>query len=272
MKRLLYIEWQKLYNYRLARIFLIIYFLLLLGVSIGLYQEFSLFGKEIRLKDQGFYSFPLVYNFLTYANSFLKIFLAFIIISTVVSEFTNRTFKQNLIDGLTRKEWLISKLAMIFLLCLFSTFVVGILCAFFGWVNPSKPPVGMGVQMEFLIFYFLENFAFLVFAFFISVILRKAIFAFLFLFVWKFIEPVIMVILNFALKGGDKTNVKKIIEFLPLDVQSNMITNPVRRTEFAKSLNIGLEYQFPTISLILTIVYTLLFIYLTYRIIMKKDW
>lgn len=272
MKRLLSIEWQKLYNYKLARFFLILYFVLLLVVGIGLSREFTLFGKEIKLTALGFYSFPMVYNFITYAVSYLKIFLAFLVIATVVSEFTNRTFKQNLIDGLSRKEWYVSKISMIFFLCLVSTIIVAAMCLIFGFENAAKPPVSWPHQIEFLGFYFLENFFFLIFVLFLSILIRKGIFAFLILFVWKIAEIIITVLVNYALKPATPTVKFKAYHFLPLDVQGDMIMNPAQRSGLAKMLKIGTDYQFPTESVILTLVYTVVFIYLGYLVLRKRDW
>jgi hypothetical protein len=50
----------------------------------------------------------------TYVANMLKWFLAIIIVSSMVSEYQYGTLKQNLIDGLSKREFILSKLFMIF--------------------------------------------------------------------------------------------------------------------------------------------------------------
>lgn len=105
MIRLIQLEWLKIYNYKVARIFILLYCLFLFGLIMLGTQKFSLAGKEIDLVKEGIFNFPQIWNFTTYFTALIKVFLAFIIITTVVNEFQNGTFKQNVIDGLSRKEF-----------------------------------------------------------------------------------------------------------------------------------------------------------------------
>ncbi len=113
MNRLLKIEWLKNYNYRPFKVFTVLYFsILIVLLFVGL-VDFDLFGNKINLKEQGIYNFPEIWNFTTYIVGLLKIFLGCIIIFSICQEFSNKMFKQNIIDGFSRKEFIISKLLTI---------------------------------------------------------------------------------------------------------------------------------------------------------------
>ena len=71
--------------------------------------EFSFGGVNFRVADQGIFNFPFIWHFNTYIAAILKIFLAIVIVSMMSNEYSYRTLKQNLIDGLSKKEFVLSK-------------------------------------------------------------------------------------------------------------------------------------------------------------------
>ena len=124
MIRLLKLEYLKNLNYRPFKIFALLYFIVLVGLLfIGL-VDFDILGMKVNLKEQGMYNFPGVWNFTTYIVGLLKIFLGCIIVFSICQEFSNRMFKQNLIDGLSREEFIFSKLLTILVFTGFSTLLV----------------------------------------------------------------------------------------------------------------------------------------------------
>ena len=110
MKRLLTIELQKIWLNKASRVLSIIYFLsLFLLASIALIEfDFGFFKFEAA--KSGFFNFPYIWHFTTFVASWFKLFLAVIIVSMVANEFSYGTLKQNLIDGMSKKEFLLSKI------------------------------------------------------------------------------------------------------------------------------------------------------------------
>ena len=154
MLRLLKIEWLKNFSYRPFKIFSILYFIILGGLLfIGLvdiqFGEFTL-----NLKDQGIYDFPALWNFTTYIVAILKIFLGCIIIFSITQEFTNRMFKQNIIDGLSRQEFVISKVFTIVIFSFVSTLIVMIISFILGFLYSKDT----SFEMVFREFYFIGNY------------------------------------------------------------------------------------------------------------------
>lgn len=108
MLRLLRIEFLKVKTYKTFWAFLGIYALLLLlfsgaanKITPGSNPAFSLF------------SFPDVWHNLAYMASYLNVLLGILIILLISNEFTFKTFRQNVIDGLSRDEAVTAKFLFI---------------------------------------------------------------------------------------------------------------------------------------------------------------
>ncbi len=127
MKRLIQIEWLKNYSYFPVILFSSIYFILVIGFTmLCSIKSIPILGIPVNIRDQGFLNFPQIWNFLTYITALLKIFLGLIIIFTISNEFTCKMFKQNVIDGLSKKEFILSKVLTIGLLSFIEEPVYGI--------------------------------------------------------------------------------------------------------------------------------------------------
>jgi len=280
MLRLLKIEWLKNFSYRPFKIFSILYFIILGGLLfIGLvdiqFGEFTL-----NLKDQGIYDFPALWNFTTYIVAILKIFLGCIIIFSITQEFTNRMFKQNIIDGLSRQEFVISKVFTIVIFSFVSTLIVMIISFILGFLYSKDT----SFEMVFREFYFIGNYFLKLFTFFslllfLSVLFRNSIFVFLSIFILWMVGSIIggieYAIRFHSIDGNTIKTIKDsilITNYTPLNAMSKLIPLPVERTELAKILGVKYEYNFPIDSVIACIIYSAIFIFGSYYILKKKDW
>ena len=156
MKRLLNIEWNKIFYYKSARIFTILYFLMLAAVGVVLaYIKPEIGGIELDIAQLGFFNFPDIWQNIAYVVAIGKIFLGVIVIMNVTNEFSNGTLKQNLIDGLSKKEFLQSKLLTNFIFAAVSTLFVFAISLILGFVfSNSQDAVFRGV--EFIGAYFIK--------------------------------------------------------------------------------------------------------------------
>jgi len=109
MIRLLAIELHKLKYNRSARVIILVYFILITFIALISSIEFNFGNFHFRLADQGIFNFPFIWHFNTWIAAILKLFLAIVIVSMMANEYSNRTLKQNLIDGLSKKEFVLSK-------------------------------------------------------------------------------------------------------------------------------------------------------------------
>lgn len=279
--KLLKLEYYKNLSYRPFKIFTILYFLILSALLfIGL-VDFDLFGKKINLKEQGIYNFPEIWNFTTYIVALLKIFLGLIIVFSISQEFTNRMFKQNTIDGLSRKEFIASKLLTISIFSVISTLIVFVITLYLGYQYSEKTDWNL-VQKEvfFMGNYFLKLLTFFCFLMFLSILLRKSVFVFLAFFVWWIIEGILNMVEQFLVFDGlkdeefNKIALNKFFfsDLLPLNSMSELIPNPMMRLNLAKMMGMEYKFSYPWESVFACIVWCIVFIIASYWILRKRDW
>ena len=281
MIRLLKLEYLKNLNYSPFKIFAGIYFVILIALLfIGL-VDFDLLGMKINLKEQGMYNFPGVWNFTTWIVGLLKIFLGCIIVFSICQEFSNRMFKQNLIDGLSREEFIASKLLTILVFTGFSTLFVFVIAFILGKSYSATQESELVFKEIYFIFnYYLKLFTFFSFLMFLSILFRKSIFVFLGFFMVWFIEGVLSGIEKFAvMKNFDPKDKSTIVinhtyltDFLPLESMSKLIPNPLVRTKMAEMFGVQFKFEYPWESVVACVVWSIVFIAGSYLILKKKDW
>ena len=121
MVRLLQIEFIKLWNNRASKILISSYFVLLTSIALIAAIKFDIGPVKFHLADQGIFNFPYIWHFNTFMTALFKLFLAIVIVSMMANEYSNKTIKQNLIDGLSKKEFLLSKFLTVISFSLIST-------------------------------------------------------------------------------------------------------------------------------------------------------
>lgn len=282
MKKLLTLEYFKNLTYRPFQIFSGLYFVvLILLLFIGLIDLNISEGFNINLKEQGIYNFPGIWNFITYIVALLKIFLGLIIVFSICQEFTNRMFKQNLIDGLSREEFIASKLLTITIFTLISTLVVFGLTLVIGYAYSEKTDANLVFsEVYFVGNYFVKLFTFFCFLMFLSVLFRKSIFVFLGFFLWWIAEGIFSGVETFTRTRslGSEQRIQYvqdhffISKILPLESMSNLIPNPIIRLKMAEMMGFQYKFHYPYDSLIACLVWSVIFIGGSYLILKKRDW
>lgn len=281
MMKLLKLEYYKNLNYTPFKVFTIMYFaILIIFLLIGL-VDLKVFGSTINLKKEGIYNFPEIWNFTTWIVALLKIFLGFIIVFSICQEFSNRMFKQNTIDGLSREEFIGSKLLTISIFTLISTIIVFIITIFLGYQYSTSTESSLVYKEIFFIGnYFVKLFSFFCFLLFLSILLRKSVFVFLAFFVIWIGESIIGGIEAYikltGMQGAARNEVLQneffFSKLLPLESMSSLIPNPMMRLNMAKMMGLKYEFTYPTESLIACLVWCGLFIFGSYLILKKRDW
>lgn len=281
MMKLLKLEYYKNLNYRPFKVFTILYFTILIALLfIGL-ADLKLFGSSINLKEQGMYNFPDIWNFTTWTVALLKIFLGLIIVFSISQEFSNRMFKQNTIDGLSREEFIGSKLLTITIFTLVSTILVFAITLFLGKSYSTVTDSEMVFKEIFFVGnYFVKLFSFFCFLMFLSILLRKSVFVFLAFFVIWIGEAILGGIEAYTrltgMQGAQRNEILQneffFSKILPLESMSSLIPNPMLRLNMAKAMGLKYEFTYPTESLIACLVWCAIFIIASYWILKRRDW
>jgi ABC-type transport system involved in multi-copper enzyme maturation permease subunit len=186
MLRLLNIEFQKLRYSKSAKILTITYFVLICLISLIASYEFDFGQINFRIADQGIFNFPYIWHFTSWFAAWLKIFLAIVIVSMVANEYSYKTLKQNLIDGLSKKEFLASKVLTVIFFALLSTVFLFTVSLILGLIFSDYTELSIIFSdMEYLLAYFIKLLGFFSFCLFLGVLVKRSAFALGFLGLWQ---------------------------------------------------------------------------------------
>jgi len=273
MIRAFKLEWLKLRNYRLFWIVLALYLIALLIIT-----SFGVFLLEW-LKSKGadfdgidptilpIYDFPDIWQNTTYLATFLKVLLAFIVIISVNNDIVYNTLRQNVIDGISKKEYLLSKFTLILFLAGVSTISLFI----FGLINGTIYSHVLGAEymfdeMEFLLAYFFEIVVYCMLAFLLSLWIKKSGFVIIFLFLYTLMfEPIFTAIMENHpyLKDGVAP---KIVQFLPIRSINNLIQVP-----FPKYIFQEIQDNIPYDAVFISFGWLMVYAFLIILTLQKRD-
>ena len=277
MKRLFLIEFEKLRANRSSRILIGAYFILLTSIALIAAIKFDVGPIKFHLADQGIFNFPYIWHFNAYIGAWFKIFLAVVIVSMTANEYSNKTIKQNLIDGLSKREFLHSKWMMVFFLAAISTLFIFAVSLILGLVYSSYNEFSHVVQdLEYLAAYFLKLVAFFAFCLFLGTAIKRSAFALGFLGVWQIFEFILW-LLNRILPENVKGIADNIINLLPLRAIWNIIPEPFSRLSAVRNLagQVGEQITKNTdvqlLDMLIVSAWCFIFYALTYRLLKRRD-
>lgn len=277
MLRLLQIELQKLKYNKSAKAISIIYFALICFIALIVSIEFNFGGVKFRVADQGIFNFPFIWHFNTWMAAILKIFLAIVIVSMMANEYSYRTLKQNLIDGLSKKEFVLSKFLTVIVYALVSTIFVFIISMILGLIFSDYNEIGIIFSdMEYLVAYFIKLVGFFSLCLFLGVLVKRSAFAIGFLVIWWIVEVILFLLMKFQF-FKDTDIAENVTQFFPLSAMSNLIVEPFTRlgavqsaaSQLGEELTKNYDVQFLDLGIV--IVWTALFIFWSYAILKKRD-
>ena len=154
MKRLLAIELQKIWKNRASRVLTISYFVILSFIALIASINIKIGSFQLHFAEMGIFNFPFIWHFNTYIAAILKFFLAIVIVSMMANEYSYGTLKQNLIDGMSKKEFVLSKFLTVVLFAFVSTFFVFIMSLILGYSFSSYTELSIVFSdMDYLLAY-----------------------------------------------------------------------------------------------------------------------
>ena len=282
MKRLLSIEFQKIWKNKASRVLLLAYFVLLSFIALIASIKFSIGTFEIRIADQGIFNFPYIWHFNTYIASLFKIFLAIVIVSMMANEYTYGTLKQNLIDGLSKKEFILSKFLVVGTFAVASTLFVFVMSLILGYSFSSYNEMGIVFSdLEYLLAFFVKLTAFFSFCLFLGILVKRSAFALGFLFIWFIAENIFYWIIKFVILGGDdkhKNFGDTIIQFFPMESMGNLIKEPFTRLSAIKTIEttiggakVAKDYSVHFSEISVALLWAFICILTSYYILKKRD-
>lgn len=280
MFRLLNIEFHKLKYNRASKVLVIIYFALLTSIALIAAIKFDIGPIEFHLAEQGIFNFPYIWHFNTYIASIFKFFLLLVIVSMMANEYTNRTLKQNLIDGLSKKEFVLSKFYTVVVFALISTIFVFFVSLILGFIYSDFDELSIVFSdLDYLVAFFFKLVGFFSFGLFMGILIKRSAFAVGAILVWLIGESILKGFLFWKFKDSPSPSdsVNNILQFLPLESMSNLLKEPFTRLNAVQSVakqvgeDLSKDFSVHWYQIAIVLAWTFIFIYSSFKILEKRD-
>jgi ABC-type transport system involved in multi-copper enzyme maturation permease subunit len=262
MKRLISLEFHKLRGYRAFWILFALYIGTLTITVLSLNGFLNSFFRDAMPEGLNagwpLNSFPDSWHYLTYLAGFFHYILGVIVIILICNEFSFKTVRQNVIDGMSRAEWLMGKFLMLIIFALASTLVVFICIMVLGLFDTiGLESSDIFSKMHFIGLYFLQLVGYLMFAFVIGMLVRKTGIGIgvMFIYAW-FLENISVYLVGRHIS-------EDLAGFFPLESFNRLIPLPFNFSE-------GLTTTNP-VAVGTSIGFILLFMGISYWFLSKRD-
>jgi len=265
MGRLLSIEWLKWSKHRVFWLIVTLYTIFLPGTIFVFRKVFGQIPPPF--PDIGIYSqFPSVWEFLTYGGSWQSFFLlGFLTIILVTTEFSERTLKQSIIQGLTRQEWFTGNVLFMTCLVVVATLYLAVVGLAFGIATTPEYSFAQMLGEEYIIpRFFLMTMGYIIFAWMIAMIFKRTGLSIVMYFAFvMFLEPILRAFSPEWLDQLYPTNV--LGDLCPLPFYAMIDDFAIFNGESAINLIDPMQ------SAITTLAYASLFTFLIYRMLQRTD-
>lgn len=273
MFRLINLELQKLLLNRASKVLIFISFILPFTVLVLSSIKINFFGFfTLELGELGIFNFPIIWHITTFFASYFKLFFAIVVVSMIGNEYSNKTIKQNLIDGLSKKEFILSKFYTIVFFSLMATVLIGLASFLIGLYYSSYTEASIIVrETSFILAYFVKLVGFFSLCLFFGMLVKRSAFALAFLFVLYLVE---WIIFWGAVEYTNLETAWKVKGFLPLESMYNLINQPFQRvimTKYPEKIDLTYDYAVHWYEFVIVLAWTALFIFLSYRLLKKRD-
>lgn len=256
---------------------IITYFILLTSIALIAAIKFDIGPIQFHLAEQGIFNFPYIWHFNTFIAAFFKLFLLLVIVSMMANEYSNKTLKQNLIDGLSKKEFILSKFYTVVLFALISTVFVFIVSIILGMIYSDYNEVSIIFSdLEYLVAFFVKLMGFFSFGLFLGMLIKRSAFAVGAMLIWFFAETIGYNILKWnVFRGTDIAD--NIFQFAPLKAMWNLIDEPFSRLNAVRTLasqigeDISAEHGVQLYEILIVLGWTFIFIYGSYYLLKIRD-
>ena len=276
MLRLLNIEFIKLWNNKASKVLILTYFILLTGIALIAAIKFDIGPIKFHLAEQGIFNFPYIWHFNTFFAALLKIFLLIVIVSMTANEYSNKTLKQNLIDGLSKKEFILSKFLTAVVFALASTVFIFIISLILGYSFSSiTETYHVFSDLEYLFAFFIKLVGFFSLGLFFGILVKRSAFAIGAIAILFIIEFVSYLIFSGYYRGTDI--IDNVYQFLPFKSLWNLIDEPFSRLGAVKEVanqigeDFNFDYSVHWYEIAIVLAWTAIYIFLSYRLIKNRD-
>ena len=273
MKSIILNEYTKIWSYTAFRVIILLHFILFFLVV--------LVTSRLDITIPGFstdylYQFPNIWEFFPWVASWFNLLLAILIIVMTGNEYTFRTFRQHVIDGLSRSDLLTGKVLLIIAIAVYSMLMVLLFSLLFGFIFTRDMTAGLFVKKTYiLLVYFVQAVAYMSTGFLLAILFRNTALAIVLFILYRLIiEPVFRLFfppearLYFPMKVI--SNLTPMPEFLSISSGNKADPGNVDTLNL-REMGILAEDLPVYLNLLLALGYTTLFIGLAWLLLRRRN-
>lgn len=210
------------------------------------------------------FALPEGWRTMAYFSSFFVFIPAIIIIMLITNEFSYKTNRQNIIDGWSRKDFMLAKMIDVVIISLLITLLYTGVALVIGLLNTEAGKGQPFAMVHYIGLFALQTFSQLSLAFLVGLLVRRSFIALaIFVFYFIIVEPIAINFLKFRYKSG-------IGEYFPLELSDRLLPQPAFLGRFNQE-----AYQKALDSVNPHILYTILLVAITwwicFRIYSRRD-
>lgn len=273
MINLLKIEWLKIKNYTG---FILLASFFVLGTVACNYIVY-LFIKKVLDKVQvtklflsgSPFDFEQVWTTVSYYSSYFLMLPALLIVILITNEFNYKTHRQNIIDGMSRFEFLKVKIGMALIFAITSTLVVVLTGLVFGLASGTTFSLH---GFENIGYFLLKAFTYNMVAIVISLLTKRSGVAIAIFFIYTIFENGVSLFLFFwgvELKTSKNIDWGNMGNYLPMNASDGLLTAPFE--QFSGMARDTLPSNYNYVVLTLALAYLVLFYFWSRRKMLRSD-
>ncbi len=272
MINLLKIEWLKVKNYTAFKVMVLFF---IIGVFSLNYIVFIV-NKNIVKNVPGAglvsfspYDFANTWQSTSYATGFILLLPALLLLMLFTNEYTFKTHRQNIIDGLSRQQFISVKIMLALIFALASTLLVIISALIFGFASGTSFSLH---GILFVAYFFLKALSYNLIAILFSVLVKRTGFAIGIFFIYLGSENIISQLLNvlsMKLKRDNGTDLGNVGDYLPMNAADGLLEFPDNPIKTLSKAIMPADYTWLVFGL--AIAYLILFYFWSRRKFINAD-
>jgi len=275
MTKLLKIEFKKILTYKIFWILIGLYFIFLsAGIAMAEFMINNMVDNTnkhlpIPIPHVVIYFFPWVWQNIAFFASirYVLIFPAMVMIILITNEYTFKTIRQNMINGMSKAEFLTSKLLLILLISVVMTVLLSIGTMILGLSNTSDISLAMILEKStFMLGFFVSILSFQIFALFFGFLFRNTGLSIALFTLYVFIaEPILYYFLKSPIVFENN-----ISTYLPVNTVLRVTEYPAIPV-LKQVMGLNLQDSVSLWACCIPLLYSALMIGVVYRILLKRD-
>jgi ABC-2 type transport system permease protein len=273
--RLLEIEWLKVKNYAAFTVLGLFFLLGILGANYAVfYTKKNVIDKADPtglIASASPYDFSHTWQTTSYVSGFLLLLPGLLLILLITNEFTFRTHRQNIIDGINREDFINVKILIALIAAVVATISVMIVALIFGFASGTSFSLD---RFESVGYFFLKAISYNMIALLFAVLVRKTGFAIGLFFIYMGFENILSAILqglSMKFKQDYNFDIGNMGDYLPMNASDGLLHFPENAiTNLANNSKI-MPHDYMLVSFLLALLYLFVFFIWSKNRVIKTD-